>query len=188
MNAEGLLPGLPDFPAADGAVETPALLSGRGLSLRRATQADLAWLCRLYATTRAEEMAGVPWPESMKQAFLADQFGLQHRHYVAHFGDGDFLILAGERGPIGRYYVQRSTPDHLLVDISLWPDVRQQGVGQILIAASQRQAQRAGCGMRLHVAQHNVAARRLYERLGFAVTGTQGSHYHMHWAPGDATA
>lgn len=188
MNSEGLLPGLPDFPVANGAVETPPLLLGRGLSLRRATGADLAWLCRLYSTTRAEEMAGVPWPEPMKQAFLADQFGLQHRHYIAHFSDGDFLIVAGERGPIGRYYVQRSTPDHLLVDISLWPDARRQGIGQTLIAESQCQAQQAGCGMHLHVARHNAAARRLYERLGFAVTGAQGSHYHMRWAPGDSKA
>lgn len=183
MNSEHLLSGLPDFPATDAAVETPALLLERGLSLRRASRADLAWLCRLYATTRAEEMAAVPWPEPMKQAFLADQFGLQHRHYIAHFGDGDFLVLAGERGPIGRYYVQSTAPDHLLVDISLWPDARRQGIGQILIAASQRRAQRAGCGMHLHVARHNAGARRLYERLGFAVTGTQESHHHMRWTP-----
>lgn len=177
-----LPPGLPDFPATDRRIDTPAPLIGRGLRLRHAQAADLAWLCHLYATTRVEEMAHLPWSEAMKQAFLTDQFGLQHRHYLAHYGDSDFLVLEGEWGLVGRYYVQRATPDYLLIDISLWPKMRNRGLGRILIEATQHEARQQGCGLQLHVLQHNGAARRLYERLGFVVTETEGSHHRMRWA------
>ncbi len=163
-------------------MQTPALLIERGFYLRAAHNGDLPWLRDLYATTRAEEMAPVPWPDVAKRSFLDQQFGLQHQHYLLHFGDSDFLAIEHiEHGPIGRYYLQRTGPEHLLVDISLFPALRGQGIGRTLIEASQRETHTLGRGMRLHVAQHNHAARRLYERLGFVADGTKGSHHLMRW-------
>ncbi|GAB3102768.1 GNAT family N-acetyltransferase [Lysobacter terrae] len=178
-----LPPGLPDFPAADRHVDTPASLRERGLWLRHATSADLVWLHRLYATTRAEEMAQVPWPDTLKQAFLADQFGLQHRHYLSHYDNCDFLVIEGTQGPLGRYYLQRGPQHHLVVDISLWPQSRNQGIGRALIEASQQEAWRERCELRLHVLTTNHAAKRLYQRLGFVVVETQGIHHRMQWNP-----
>jgi GNAT superfamily N-acetyltransferase len=164
-------------------MHTPALLIERGFSLRAARDDDLPWLRDLYATTRAEEMAPVPWPDIAKRSFLDQQFGLQHQHYLLHFGDSDFLAIEHiEHGPIGRYYLQRSAPEHLLVDISLFPNMHGQGIGRTLIEASQREAQALGCGMHLHVQQSNSAARRLYERLGFVGDSVEGSHHLMRWS------
>ena len=178
---------LAPFPAerADR-MQTPALLTERGFSLRAAQDNDLPWLRDLYASTRAEEMAPVPWPEIAKRSFLEQQFGLQHQHYMKHFGDADFLAIEhAESGPVGRYYLQRAAPDHLIVDISLFPGLRGQGIGRTLIEASQRAAQALGHGMQLHVAQHNHAARRLYERLAFIATPSTQTHQHMRWYPGE---
>ncbi|MCF7221537.1 GNAT family N-acetyltransferase [Lysobacter sp. TLK-CK17T] len=172
--------GLPSFPHR---TIQPAPLTGRGLRLRHATDPDLPWLRRLYAATRAQEMAQLPWPEAVRQTFLDQQFDLQHRHYVTHYGDGDFLIVEDADGPVGRYYLHRSTPEHLIVDISLLPERRNRGIGAALIAASQAHACAEGCGMHLHVAVHNPAARRLYERLGFVVITTEGAHHRMRWSP-----
>jgi GNAT superfamily N-acetyltransferase len=166
-------------------MQTPALLIERGFSLRALQDVDLPWLRDLYATTRAEEMAPVPWPEIAKRSFLDQQFGLQHQHYMLHFADADFLAIEhAQRGPVGRYYLQRAAPDHLLVDISLFPGMRGQGLGRTLIETSQREAQALGRGMQLHVAQHNQAARRLYERLGFAFAHSTESHQQMRWSAG----
>lgn len=165
-------------------MQIPALLIGRGFSLRSIVDEDLRWLHDLYATTRTEEMAPLPWPAIAKRSFLDQQFGLQHKHYMLHFGDADFLAIEhSQRGPVGRYYLQRAAPDHLLVDISLFPDMRGQGIGHALIEASQREARMLDRGMQLHVSQHNQAAQRLYERLGFAITHSAESHRHMRWAP-----
>lgn len=166
-------------------MRTPAPLAGRGVSLRTATDADLPWLRTLYASTRAQEMAGVPWPDVAKRSFLDQQFALQHRHYLTHFGDSDFLAIEAEgEGPIGRYYLQRAAPHHLLVDISLFPPWRAQGIGTALIRQSQAEAAALGRGMHLHVQDANPGARRLYERLGFVAEKKAEHGYRlMRWTP-----
>ncbi len=163
----------------------PAALAARGLSMRPARPSDLPMLRDLYAQTRAAEMAAVPWPDSVKRAFLDDQFRLQHRHYVAHYAAADFMVIEHPDGPVGRYYLLREAPAHLVVDISLFAAWRGQGIGAALLRASQEDARAAGRGMRLHVVHDNQAARRLYERLGFVPgeDATQGTHLPMHWSP-----
>ena len=164
-------------------MQTPASLSGRGFSLRWLRDDDLPWLRDLYASTRAEEMAPVPWPAIAKRQFLDQQFALQHQHYLQHFGDSDFLAIERKGRPVGRYYLQRAAASHLLVDISLMPACRGNGIGSALIRESQAAAAATGCGMHLHVALHNPEAKRLYDRLGFVPTGTEGSHIAMAWSP-----
>ncbi len=163
---------------------TPALLIERGFSLRAANDEDLPWLRKLYASTRAKEMASVPWPEIAKRSFLEQQFGLQHQHYLAHYANADFLAIEhAEHGPVGRYYLQRTAPEHLLIDISLFPTLCGSGVGTALIHQSQHDAAQVGRGMRLHVQSSNPGAHRLYERLGFVTERSDGTHWPMRWLP-----
>lgn len=177
-------PRLAPFPAErPDRMQTPASLAGRGFSLRAVNDRDLPWLRDLYASTRAEEMAPVPWPEIAKRSFLDQQFALQHQHYLAHFGDTDFLAIERDGRPVGRYYLQRVAPEHLIVDISLFPDQRGQGLGAALIGQSQTEAAALGRGMRLHVNLANPGARRLYERLGFVAGAMEGHHLPMRWTP-----
>lgn len=173
-------------PERPGRLRTPALLAERGFSLRALRDDDLPWLRDLYATTRAEEMAPVPWPGIAKRAFLDQQFGLQHQHYLAHYADTDFMAIEQTgRGPVGRYYLQRTAPAYLIVDICLFPGMRGSGVGSALIRHSQDAAAALGHGMHLHVMRSNPGAQRLYERLGFVVTDDSGaSHIAMAWSPG----
>lgn len=170
-------------PPSEG-VCTPVALSARGYRLRALRDDDSEWLRELYASTRAEEMAPLPWPDAAKRAFLDQQFSLQHRHYLSQYPGSDFLAIEREgHGPVGRYYLQRTAPAHLIIDVSLFPDARQHGVGSLLIASSQQAAAAQGCGIRLHVLQHNYAARRLYARLGFVAVGDlQAAHLQMDWA------
>ena len=169
-------------------MQTPAFLAGRGFSLRTLDERDLSWLRDLYASTRAEEMAQVPWSEIAKRGFLDQQFTLQHQHYMAHFGDSDFLAIERGGRPLGRYYLQRVAPAHLIVDISLFPQARGQGLGQALIRQSQDDAAAIGRGMHLHVHDANPGARRLYERLGFVAEATSEHGYRpMRWMPAESS-
>ena len=173
---------LAPFPAGvHDAPGTPQALHDRGYRLRAATNADLPRLRQLYADTRAEEMAGVPWPPMAKQSFLDQQFALQHQHFLQHYAGADFLAIDHEGQLQGRYYLLRSASDHLVVDICLMAAHRGQGVGRALIEDSQQQAQALGRGMWLHVMRSNPKAARLYARLGFEPCGGTDTHQRMRW-------
>lgn len=170
------------FPAGhDDRLTIPALLSERGYALRPLRDDDLPWLRDLYASTRADELAPIPWPDAAKRAFLDSQFALQHQHYLLHYTDADFLAIERDGAPVGRYYLHRAAPDHLIVDVCLLPAERGRGVAAALIGHSQQTAATQGCGLKLHVQSDNAAAQRLYQRLGFVVIENLQSHLLLRW-------
>jgi ribosomal protein S18 acetylase RimI-like enzyme len=178
------MPGdFPEFPAARAdLLHAPPGLQERGIVLRPASDADITFLRELYAQTRTDELAVVPWPASVKQAFLDSQFDLQHRHYTTHFGQADFLVIEQAGRPIGRLYLLRQPPAFRIIDIALAASARCAGTGSALIADIQKQAAALGCDVTLQVDNRNPGARRLYERLGFLATETGDAHLPMHWA------
>lgn len=167
---------------------TPAFLGERGYRLRHAVDADLPRLKLLYADTREEELACVPWPQETRQDFLDQQFRLQHLHYVRHYPDADFLVIEHEGVVQGRCYVLRTAPEHLLIDICLMAGHRGRGLGRALIVDSLHRARALGHGMSLQVLVSNTQARRLYEALGFVVCESTQTHLRMRWVDGAGAA
>jgi ribosomal protein S18 acetylase RimI-like enzyme len=161
-----------------------------GIALRWAREGDRAALLALYATTREEELAAQPWPEGTKAQFVAQQYALQHRHFVEYFPDAAFLVLGRGADVVGRLYVDRSTrgPRDVVVDILLAPAWRGGGIGGALLRAVQADAAARGRGVELHVLAWNGGARRLYERLGFEVADAGSPHVLMRWAPPPAVS
>lgn len=154
--------------------------------LRPQVAHDMPWLRDLYASTRVEELASVPWPESVKRAFLDQQFELQRTHFETFYGAARFLAIIDEQAqPVGRYIILESDPEHLIVDIALFPHRRGEGIGSALIQSSLQTAASRNSATALHVLKHNAAAVRLYQRLGFKVSANDGSHWRMRWTPED---
>ena len=153
--------------------------------LRALGQGDLAWLPSLYASTRELELQAVPWPAAAKQTFLAQQFTAQHQHYLAQYPQAQYLAIEYDGEAAGRYYIDESGTDDLLVDISLFPAWRGKGIGGALIQRQQGSSAQRGRGLTLHVMAHNIAAQRLYARLGFEVTAEpeDGLYVPMRWQP-----
>src|SRR5205085_2436977 len=86
-----------------------ARAAAAGLAFRTASDADLPFLARLYASTRTEELALADWPEERKAAFLQMQFDAQHAHYRRHYRDTDFLVILRAGEPAG-YDLMRWAP------------------------------------------------------------------------------
>ena len=63
------------------------------VTLRAATPDDEPFLARVYAGTRAAELAAVPWTEEEKAAFVQMQFAAQARHYREHYPDTSFDVI-----------------------------------------------------------------------------------------------
>lgn len=146
--------------------------------LRPATSDDRAFLREVYASTREEELAPVPWDDATTQAFLDLQFEAQDREYRARHPRGRFLVIevAGERA--GRLYLSRMPEELRILDIALLAQFRGAGRGEALIRRVMAEADELGVRVSLHVERWNPA-RRLYERLGFSVRGENDVYFLM---------
>lgn len=146
--------------------------------LRPATPDDRAFLREVYASTREEELAPVPWDDATKQQFLDFQFEAQDREYHTRHPHGRFLVIevAGERA--GRLYLSKMPEELRILDIALLPPFRGAGRGEALIRRVMAEADELGVRVSLHVERWNPA-RRLYERLGFSVRGETDVYYLM---------
>ena len=153
-----------------------------GFQLRRETEDDFEFIVRLYASTRAEELAPVPWPEEAKQVFLRSQCELQHAHYQKHYLNAEFLMIERDGQPIGRLYLHQGTQEIRLMDIAFTPEQRGQGVGTRLLHALLAYAQTCNVTVTLHVEPLNPA-QRLYARLGFRLLEERGAYHFLEWRP-----
>ncbi|NLS01688.1 GNAT family N-acetyltransferase [Rhizobium sp. P38BS-XIX] len=151
-------------------------------SLRAATLDDVPFLRSLYASFRAAELAPIPWSLHEKQAFLNQQFDLQHRYYVATFPKADFVMIEKDGVAIGRLYIDLSTDLWHIIDIGLLPEYRGHGIGHSLLAAIKAAAVTAtNSSIALHVDKANVRAYTLYLSLGFIVIDATDTHMYMRW-------
>jgi ribosomal protein S18 acetylase RimI-like enzyme len=152
------------------------------VALRPLTETDEPFALSVYASTREQELAPVPWSAEQKAAFVAMQFAAQSAHYAQHY-DGltsDVVLIDGE--PAGRLLVARWREEIRIVDVSLLPAFRGRGAGSELLIELMDEATEMGKRLSIHVERGN-RARGLYERLGFAPVGETGVHLLMEWDP-----
>jgi len=151
------------------------------LSFRAICAGDQSFLAQLYASTRAAELAAVPWSDAEKQTFLLAQFQFQHRYYQEHFPVARFDVIEWAGAAIGRVYVNIENNNIRLIDIALLPEYQQRGIGTFILRDLMQQASQLGGYLRLYVELNNPAY-LWYERLGFVAIGTNGVYQQMEWS------
>jgi ribosomal protein S18 acetylase RimI-like enzyme len=145
----------------------------------------MSFLVQVYASSRTEEMAMLlDWTTEKKKAFLHFQFTAQHTHYQEHYPQARYDIICLGKERIGRFYVDRMESEIRVMDITLLPDYRNQGIGRSLMQTVLKEAKCPSTLVSLHVEPDNPA-KRLYERLGFNVAGEVSFYELMHWYPPD---
>jgi ribosomal protein S18 acetylase RimI-like enzyme len=154
----------------------------RGLTKRTMTNADLPFLSALYASTRADEIAPLPWNEAEKSAFLAQQFHAQHTHYLEHYPDAHWLVIEQAGEPVGRLYLEWWPSEIRIIDIALMPQSRGDGLGRALLEDVMVLAGKDGLAVGIHVEKTNPAM-SLYLRLGFDVVEDKGVYDLLVWKP-----
>jgi ribosomal protein S18 acetylase RimI-like enzyme len=163
--------------AASGTGAARALPAG--IALRPAGDGDLDVLRRIYGESRDREMALLPhWSADDRDSFLRQQFDAQHRHYHAHYPGARYELILRDGEPVGRLYVCALAEEVRLMDIALLAAQRGRGIGTALVQRVLEEARSAGKPITLHVEADNPA-RRLYERLGFRVVGSEGVYLRM---------
>lgn len=150
------------------------------LELVEESDSDRAFLARLYASTRMEELAPLPWSEDQKLEFLRAQFEAQDQHYREHYADTVRRLIRIDGANAGRLYVEHRECELRIVDIALLPEYRGRGAGGTLLRQVLDEARVAGKAVRIHVEKNNPAY-RLYQRLGFNRLEDKGVYDLLEW-------
>jgi GNAT superfamily N-acetyltransferase len=150
------------------------------LRLRAVTPEDEQFLRTVYASTRADELARVPWGDEQKRAFTDMQFAAQDTDYRNNYPAAQFSIIEVRGVPVGRLYVDRCKTEIRILDIALLPDHRRAGIGTKLLRELQDEARLAGKTLNIHVERFNPAL-HLYQRLGFGQIEDKGVYLFLEW-------
>jgi ribosomal protein S18 acetylase RimI-like enzyme len=133
------------------------------LAVRRAEAADAEAVARMLHDFNTEYDDFTPGP-----SFLAER--------IRELMDaGEITVLLGGSGPHGlavlrfRPALWRRAPECYLEELYVIPDRRGQGLGRALMEAAMELARERGVvDMHLGTSEDDVAARALYESLGFS--------------------
>lgn len=153
--------------------------------LRPAVTSDQAFLDALYLSTRddLQALAGDPALRPTIAALIAMQQQAQATGYRAAYPGAEYLVIEHGGAAVGRVVVHADDGSLRLVDISVLPAARGHGCATAVLSQLQQRAAGAAHAMHLTVRRDNAGARRLYQRLGFAIVADDALDLHLRWQP-----
>ena len=154
----------------------------KSVVLRASGECDGEFFHRVYASTRSDELALVPWSAEAKECFLRQQFQAQDRAYRNDYPGAEFWIVVVDGTDAGRLFVQRAPGEIRIMDIALLPGFRGRGIGTHLLNQILQEAENASRKVTIHVEVFNPA-QRLYQRLGFSKVAANEVYCLMEWGP-----
>ena len=115
----------------------------------------------------AEALGTGAWPAMLREQVLGLQYTARRRSLRDSFPDPASLVVDMDDSVIG-WMVLAESPDEIrLADWLLRQDCRGRGIGTRILNGVLERARSVGKPVRLHVEVSNVAAVRLYLRMGF---------------------
>lgn len=151
------------------------------LHLRTITSNDEEILCRIYSSTRTEELSQVTdWTTKQKEFFLRSQFTAQHTYYQNNYKGAHFRVIKYGTQVIGRLYLHTNYEGASLriIDIAILPEWRNKGLGQQVLLAVMELAAGMNQSVTIHVESFNPAM-KLYKKLGFVLVSQTNGVYHL---------
>lgn len=147
--------------------------------LRRARESDRDPLFALHRVTMRDVIARTwGWDEAWQRA-----------HFDARFDPTRVSIVTSAGRDAGVLWLESRPGEIYIAEIQIIPEMQGRGLGSAVLGGVIAAAAARGACVTLQVLEINEGARRLYERLGFYVTGNTDRHVQMrHDAGGAAKA
>ncbi|CAN7245383.1 GNAT family N-acetyltransferase [Caulobacter sp. LjRoot300] len=151
------------------------------VALRPETEADAPFRLALFRTSRGPGWDQISLPAEMLAKVMEQQFNAQIQGYQAAYPRARLEIVTVGGEPVGRLATDRNADTLHLIDIAVVPERRGQGIGEMVLRSLMDEAAAAGTPVTLQVARDNLAAQRLYHRLGFALAAADETHLTLSW-------
>ena len=152
------------------------------ISLRKIEDSDIPFLKKVYRSTREDELNLTDWTDEQKQQFTDQQFDAQHNYYQQVYSGASFEIIYSDGQPAGRLYAWESGSQIRIVDISLLPEFRNNGIGNRILNSLIEKSEAGSKILSIHVEYYNRAL-SLYKRLGFKQKDQTGVYFYMERLP-----
>lgn len=166
----------------------PPLATPLGLlTWRPRTDADLGLVRALFAASRRAELAHLPDGDAGRDGFIDLQLRARDHHRDATRPGASLGILTVDDVPVGQLDLHRTEGAVEVLEVAVVPGLQGHGLGGAALGHVAGRADAAGLAVQLHVEPANPA-RRLYERLGFLVTGKESLHLAMERPPAGGEA
>ncbi|MHA7271075.1 GNAT family N-acetyltransferase [Arthrobacter sp. HLT1-20] len=136
------------------------------ISYRARRSVDSPWLLALFT-------AASPGREYLPEEMLALQENLQRQQWGSRWGDGETIVVR-DGAPVARIWVAWGASAVRIVDLSVDPGVRGEGLGWRIMSDLCDAADASGLTLELSVNTDNAAARHLYESLDFQPCSNAG--------------
>ena len=157
------------------------------VTLRPITPEDQPFLLTVYASSRAPEMAQLPWDDAQKQAFLTAQFQAQHQHYLTEYPEATYDLILHDEVPAGRLYVDRRPDELRILDVAVLP-AQEPDVLRPLLGRVMDEAAAAHKSLGMYVEVYKTAFLTLLHDLGFTQEEDHGVSVFMRWHPSKRAA
>lgn len=147
---------------------------GRDIEFRNVALGDETIVHDIYNRAYREvvERQFGPWNQEEQDVFFMDSWDKPNVQIVTY------------NGTICGYFVLESVPDGIFIyELVISPEFQSKGIGTYLLRITQHNAGAIRKAIMLEVLHNNLAAKKLYESLGFTETGSNETHYQMRWEP-----
>jgi RimJ/RimL family protein N-acetyltransferase len=158
------------------------MITNQAVTLRQVQPEDESFLAAVYGSTREQELAMTPWTAEQREAFIRFQFAAQLAHYRTEYPLAEHSVITLGEQPIGRIYIDRRESEIRILDITLLPRHRGQGIGTPIIRRVMDEAVRDSKNLSIELDSFEQS-HQLFQRLGFKPTETTGFHTLFVWNP-----
>ncbi len=114
----------------------------------------------------------VPWSAEQKAAFVQMQFTAQSSHYRVQFPQARHDVICCEGEPVGRLYLDRAGDRFHILDLTIAPQRRSNGIGAVVLKEILQEADQAMKGITIYTEKDSPSV-HFFERLGFRVAETK---------------
>lgn len=146
------------------------------------TESDEEFLTELYASTRAAEMAIVPWESEQKRAFLKMQFEAQDRYYRDRYPNASFEIIKLNDHRVGRLYHAELADEIRIIDLAFLPEQFDNKVFIELVERILQKGERAGKPVQIYLEASDPTI-EIFVNLGFQKIDQHGIYFLWQYQP-----
>lgn len=157
------------------------------LHLRNSNDDDYPFFTALFSSTR-DDLRQLDWPQDKIEELIRQQQLVQETGMRDLFPQAQYFVIDYAGQSIGRVVLDIEPDNIRLVNISLIPQAKGNGIGRAIMHALQSYAQEHQCSLNLAVFQFNEPARNLYLSCGFTIIRNDGIQDHMIWRSSEQQA